>query len=67
MYGQRPHVKQYVSCSGSDLGQLVDQIFGQGVDQGLGEGKSNRYTVQYYSARGEHFLKQPKITKKKHI
>ena len=31
-------------------GQVVDQIFGQGFDQGLGEGKSHTYSVHHNPA-----------------
>ena len=32
------------------FGQVFDQIFGYGFDQDLGEGKSHKYSVQYYPA-----------------
>ena len=32
------------------LGQVFDQIFGLGFDQGLGEGKNHKYSLQYYPA-----------------
>ncbi len=30
------------------VGRVVDQVFGQGFDQVLGEGKKRKYSVQYY-------------------
>ena len=32
------------------LGQIFGEVFGQGCDQALGEGKNNKYSVQYYPA-----------------
>ena len=35
------------------IGQIFDQIFGKGFDQGLGEGKNYEYSVHYYPAQGK--------------
>ena len=37
------------------FGQVFDQGFDQGFDQVLGEGKNNKYSVQYYPDKGKHF------------
>ena len=29
---------------------MLDQVFGQGFDQGLGEGQNDKYSVQFYPA-----------------
>ena len=33
-----------------EMFKIFGQIFGQGFDQSLGEGKNNTYSVQYYPA-----------------
>ena len=43
-----------------DFGEVFDQIFGQGFDQGLWEGKNHKYRVQYFPAEGKSIQKTAK-------
>ena len=39
------------------FGKTFYQIFGQGFDQGLGEGKNHKYCAQFYPAYGKKPIK----------